>query len=145
MFTIVMSYYKNRPYYHGKDGHITVVNWQTWFVIKTTSYFSFSLQFSTVTHFKHANLKAPVVLDDYITSGVRLAWMMVTRIPPMIAIQPTKYDSHCIILDGCDENDVKSQPTISIQPILYYSYEGQVAVHGKITTKSKYIKLLAFV
>ena len=78
---------------------------------------TFFPQFSAVEHFEIAKSLAGELLDAYITGGVRLAWMMVTRIPPMIAVEPTANNPH----------------TISMQPILYFSYEGQVAVQGIIT------------
>ena len=59
---------------------------------------------------------------------------MVTRIPPMIAKQPTTFDPHCTLLEDCNEGDVAKQPTISMRPILFFSYEGQVAVQGIVTS-----------
>ena len=59
--------------------------------------------------------------------------MMVTRIPPMIAVEPTAFDEHTTILEGSSDSDVTQKRTISMRPILYYSYEGQVAVQGIIT------------
>ena len=59
---------------------------------------------------------------------------MVTRIPPMIAIEPTAPDPHCTILDNCNGDDTTPQSMISTRPILYFSYEGQVAVQGIIAT-----------
>ena len=59
--------------------------------------------------------------------------MMVTQIPPMIAAEPTAYNAHTTILEGSNDSDVTLKRTISIRPILYYSYEGQVAVQGIIT------------
>ena len=60
--------------------------------------------------------------------------MMVTRIPPMIAVTPTEFDPHCTILEDCGDGDTASPQVISAQPILFFSYEGQVAVEGIITT-----------
>ena len=59
--------------------------------------------------------------------------MMVTRIPPMIAVEPTAFDEHTTVLEGSSDSDVTQKRTISMRPILYYSYEGQVAVQGIIT------------
>ena len=58
---------------------------------------------------------------------------MVTRIPPMIAAEPTAFDEHCTIFDNCNGDDITPQP-ISTRPILYFSYEGQVAVQGIVAT-----------
>ena len=59
--------------------------------------------------------------------------MMVTRIPPMIAVEPTAYNPHATILEGANNSDATLKRTISMRPILYFSYEGQVAVQGIIT------------
>ena len=59
---------------------------------------------------------------------------MVTRIPPMIAIEPKAFDQHCTILEDCSDGDTASQEVISVRPILFFSYEGQVAVEGIVTT-----------
>ena len=75
-------------------------------------------------------------LATYITSGIRLAWMMVTRIPPMIAAKPTTHEARRTILQDCGEFEVASQDIISLRPILFFSYEGQVAVEGIVTTRS---------
>ena len=93
----------------------------------------FFLQFSPVEDFELAKLPAGELLDAYITGGIRLAWMMVTRIPPMIAVEPTTYNPHTTILEGANNSDVPLKRTISIRPILYFSYEGHVAVQGIIT------------
>ena len=91
------------------------------------------LQFSAVEDFELAKSLPGELLDAYITGGIRLAWMMVTRIPPMIAVEPTAYDPHTTILEGANNSDFTHKRTISIRPILYFSYEGQVAVQGIIT------------
>ena len=93
----------------------------------------FFLQFSAVEDFELANSLAGELLDAYITGGIRLAWMMVTRIPPMIAVEPTAYNPHTTILEGANNSDVPLKRTISIRPIMYFSYEGHVAVQGIIT------------
>ena len=54
--------------------------------------------------------------------------MMVTRIPPMIAAEPTAFDEHSTIFEYFDDNDISLEPKISLRPILYFSYEGEVAV-----------------
>ena len=91
-------------------------------------------QFSSVEDFNYANLLAGELLDAYITGGIRLAWMMVTRIPPMIAIEPTAFDPHRTILESHTDSEVAPHQIISIRPILYFSYEGEVAVEGIVTT-----------
>ena len=95
------------------------------------------LQFSAVEDFELAKSLAGELLDGYITGGIRLAWMMVTRIPPMIAVEPTAFDPHTTKLEPCyDEEDNPSLQTITValRPILFFSYEGQVAVEGIIAT-----------
>ena len=91
-------------------------------------------QFCSVEDFSCAELLAGELLDTYITGGIQLAWMMVTRIPPMIATEPTSFDPHCTILEECNESNIASQQVISLRPILYFSYEGEVAVQGIVTT-----------
>ena len=91
------------------------------------------LQFSAVENFELAKSLAGRLLDAYITGGIRLAWMMVTRIPPMIAVEPTAYNPHTTILEGASNSDVTFKRTISMRPILYFSYEGHVAVQGIVT------------
>ena len=92
------------------------------------------LQFSGVDDIDHAKSLAGELLDAYITGGIRLALMMVTRIPPMIAVEPTAYNPHTTMLEGANNSgDVTSKRTISMRPILYFSYEGHVAVQGIIT------------
>ena len=93
----------------------------------------FSPQFSAVERFEPAKSLAGELLDAYITGGIRLAWMMVTRIPPMIAVEPTAYNPHATILEGANNSDATLKRTISMRPILYLSYEGHVAVQGIIT------------
>jgi len=52
----------------------------------------------------------------------------------MIAKEPTKFDPSRTIQDGSwDESDDEMQCIISMQPILFFSYEGEVAVQGIIT------------
>ena len=60
--------------------------------------------------------------------------MMVTRVPPMIASEPTAYHPGTTILESSTESDVGSQHIIALRPILFFSYEGEVAVRGIITT-----------
>ena len=86
-------------------------------------------QFSAVEDFELAKSLAGELLDAYITGGIRLVWMMVTRIPPMFAVEPTACNPHVTILEG----DATLKQTISMRPVLYFSYEGQVAVQGIIT------------
>ena len=62
--------------------------------------------------------------------------MMVTRIPPMIAREPTTHEGRRTILEDCNEFEVASQKIICLRPILFFSYEGQVAVEGIVTTRS---------
>ena len=83
--------------------------------------------------FKQASLIAGKLLDTYITDGLRLAWMMVTRSPPMIAIEPKAFDPQSTILEDCHESEVLSQPVISLRPTLFFSYAGEVAVQGILT------------
>ena len=90
-------------------------------------------QFSAVEHFPLAKSLAGELLDTYITDGIQLAWKMVTRIPPMIAVEPTAYNPHTTIREDCSDGDIKSG-FISVRPILFFSYEGQVAVEGIVTT-----------
>ena len=92
------------------------------------------LQFSKVESFEHAKSLAGELLDIYITHGVRLAWMMVTRIPPMIASKPTPCDPDSTILEYCKQTEFTSQQVISLRPVLYFSYEGEVAVRGIVTS-----------
>ena len=93
-----------------------------------------SLQFSSVKGFELANSLAGELLDTYITAGIQLAWKMVTQIPPMIAIAPTKHEPDCTILDPSYdmENDASLQH-VPLRPILYFSYHGQVALKGIVT------------
>ena len=65
--------------------------------------------------------------------------MMVTRIPPMIAAEPTAYNAHTTTLEGSNDRDVTSEESISTRPTLYYGYEGQVAVQGIITTRRRWV------
>ena len=95
------------------------------------------LQFSGVDDIDHAKSLAGELLDAYITGGIRLALMMVTRIPPMIAVEPTAHHPHTTTLEAANNScDAALRQTISIQPILYFSYEGQVAVQGIIIIPS---------
>jgi len=72
-------------------------------------------------------------LDTYITSSICLAFL-VTQIPPMIAKEPTTFDPSRTIQDGSwDESDDEMQCITLIQPILFFSYEGEVAVQGIVT------------
>ena len=91
------------------------------------------LQFSAVEDFELAKSLPGELLDAYITGGIRLAWMMVTRIPPMIAVEPTAHNPHTTTLEGANISNATLKQTISIRPVLYFSYEGQIAVQGIIT------------
>ena len=51
----------------------------------------------------------------------------------MIAVEPTAYNPHATILEGANNSAVTLKQTISMRPILYFSYEGHVAVQGIIT------------
>lgn len=84
--------------------------------------------------FEHANSLAGELLDTYVTDGIQLAWKMVTQIPPMIAIAPTKHEPHCTESESSYdvENDTSLQ-NLPLRPILYFSYHGQVAVKGVLT------------
>ena len=83
------------------------------------------------------------LLDTYTTGGIRLVWMMVTRLPPMIAVEPTAYNPHTTILEGSKDSDVAQKQTILMRPILYYSYEGQVAVPGIVITVPQHQSVLS--
>ena len=96
-------------------------------------------QFSAVEGFDRANSLAGELLDTYITGGIRLVWMMVTRIPPMLAAEPTAYNAHTTTLEGSNDCDVTSEESISTRPTLYYGYEGRVAVQGIITTRRRWV------
>ena len=52
----------------------------------------------------------------------------------MVAIESKIHDPHLTILQECREVEVASQQTVSLQPILFFSYEGQVAVEGIVIT-----------
>ena len=52
----------------------------------------------------------------------------------MVAIEPKIHDPHLTILQECSEGEVASQQTVSLRPILFFSYEGQVAVEGIVIT-----------
>ena len=54
----------------------------------------------------------------------------------MIARKPTTHEARRTILENCNEFEVASQEVISLRPILFFSYEGQVAVEGIVTTRS---------
>lgn len=90
-------------------------------------------QLSGIKNFEDAKLLAKERLDTYINGGIRLAWMMATRIPPMIATEPKKHDPCFTTLEGCcDEDDTCI--LVPLLPILFFSYEGQVAVEGIVAT-----------
>lgn len=94
----------------------------------------FSPQFSAVERFEPAKSLAGELLDAYITSGVQLAWKMVTQIPPMITVTPTKHEPHCTISDpSYDMENDASQQYKPLRPILYFSYHGHVALKGIVT------------
>ena len=90
-------------------------------------------QFSEVADLQQAESEAGELLDTYTTGAVCLAWKMITQIPPMIAIEPKKHEPHLTILQDCSEGEVVSQQTVSLRPILFFSYEGQVAIQGVVT------------
>ena len=52
----------------------------------------------------------------------------------MIAIEPKEHDAHLTILQECSEGEVISQQSVSLRPILFFSYEGEVAVQGIVIT-----------
>ena len=52
----------------------------------------------------------------------------------MIAIEPRIHDPHFTVLQECSEGEVALQQTVSLRPILFFSYEGQVAVEGIVIT-----------
>ena len=52
----------------------------------------------------------------------------------MIATEPKNHDPHLTILQECSEGEVALQQTVSLPPILFFSYEGQVAVEGIVIT-----------
>jgi len=54
----------------------------------------------------------------------------------MIAAEPTTHEERLTILEGCNESEIASEKIISLRPILFFSYEGQVAVAGIVTTHS---------
>ena len=83
-----------------------------------------------VADFEHAKSQAGELLETYITGAVRLAWTMITQIPPMIATEPKRHEPNLTILEECSEGELVSQQTVSLRPILFFSYEGQVAVEG---------------
>ena len=94
---------------------------------------SLPFQLSGIENFEDAKLLAKEHLDTYINGGIRLAWMMVTRIPPMIATEPKKHDPRFTILEACcDEDDACI--LVPLRPTLFFSYEGQVAAEGIVGT-----------
>ena len=48
----------------------------------------------------------------------------------MIAIEPKEHEPRLTILQECSEGELVSLQTVSLRPILFFSYEGQVAVQG---------------
>ena len=107
----------------------------TWSLLYVCSkYHKLLSQFNGVVDFEQAESEAGELLDTYITGAVRLAWMMITRIPPMIATEPKNHVPHLTLLQECSEGELVSQQTISLRPILFFSYEGQVAVEGIVIT-----------
>ena len=60
----------------------------------------------------------------------------------MIAAEPTTHEERHTILEDCDEYEVASQDIIFLRPILFFSYEGQVAVEGIVTTHSSMLASL---
>ena len=52
----------------------------------------------------------------------------------MIAIEPTEYEPHCTIKEECNESNVPQHKMCALRPILFFSYEGEVAVQGIVTT-----------
>ena len=59
---------------------------------------------------------------------------MVTQIPPMIAITPTKHEPQCTESESSYDvgNDTSIQ-NLPLRPILFFSYHGQVAIKGILT------------
>lgn len=58
---------------------------------------------------------------------------MVTRIPPMIAAVPEKFDPSCAVQDISWDESNEAQQVTWMKPILFFSYEGDVAVEGIVT------------
>ena len=91
-------------------------------------------QFSEIENFEDAKSLAKERLDTYINGGIRLALMMATRIPPMIATEPKKHDPRFTTLEACCDEDDDACISVPLRPILFFSYEGQVAVEGIVAT-----------
>ena len=109
---------------------------------------SFFFQFSAIEGFERVKAIAGELLNTYINSGVHLAWTMVTRIPPMFAIQPQKHEPPYTILENCnDEENDASQQTILVplRPILFFSYEGHPAIEGILASIPSQSKLMNIV
>jgi len=51
----------------------------------------------------------------------------------MIANEPTKFDPSRTIQDNSWNESDKTQQITSMRPILFFSYEGEVAVEGIVT------------
>ena len=51
----------------------------------------------------------------------------------MIAVEPTAFEEHSTISEDFNDNDISLEPNTSLRPILYFSYEGEVAVQGIIS------------
>ena len=70
---------------------------------------------------------------------------MVTRIPPMFAIQPRKHEPPNTILE--DDSEDASQKTILVplRPILFFSYEGHPAIEGILAAIPSESKLMNIV
>ena len=60
--------------------------------------------------------------------------MMATRIPPMIVTEPKKHDPRFTTLEACCDEDDDACILVPLRPILFFSYEGQVAVEGIVAT-----------
>ena len=109
---------------------------------------SFFFQFSAIEGYERVKAIAGELLNTYINSGVHLAWTMVTRIPPMFAIQPQKHEPPYTILENCnDEENDASQQTILVplRPILFFSYEGHPAIEGILASIPSQSKLMNIV
>ena len=87
-------------------------------------------QFSAIEGFERAKELAGELLDTYIISGVHLAWTMVTRIPPMFAIQPQKHEPPNTTLEDGSEDASQQTILVPLRPILFFSYEGHPAIEG---------------
>ena len=51
----------------------------------------------------------------------------------MLAVEPMTFDPRCTVQDASWNDDVETQQITSMQLIVYFSYEGEVAVQGIVT------------